>query len=249
MKHIEGFTKLGLSGRDSRVYVSLLKEGVSSVRHISDNTGINRGSVYDSIKDLTDAGLVSFQQTKVNKKYFAEDPTKILELIEQRESELKDLKQNVEQSIPDLVSASAYMPYGNIKFYEDHDGVAVILKDVLSTASRGRDKQYLAISSKPIRKYLYRKFPNFTRQRIKQGIFVKVIAIGRGGVASPLSERKWLKVELGQQPSSYTLIYDDKFAMIGLNNDFNPYGIVIEDKGVAAMQRLMFEQLWRGLKS
>ena len=139
------------------------------------------------------------------------------------------------------------MPYANIKFYEDHDGVAVILRDVLDTAAKENPREYRAISSKPIRKYLYKKFPSFTRQRIKKSIFVKVIAIGEGGEQVVTAKRKWIKTNSGPEPASYSLIYGNKFAMIALSEKLHPYGVVIEDDGVAAMQRLIFEQLWQNL--
>ncbi len=247
MKHIEGFDHLGLSTRDSRVYVALLKNGVSSIRTISDITGINRGSTYESLKALISAGLVSFQQKNVNKKYFAEDPSIIFDIIAHRREALDEFEKTTRLSVPYLSQAAAHMPYANIKFYEDHEGVTVILRDVLDTMLSQDNKEYLAISSKPMRQYLYKKFPNFTRQRIQRNIFVKVIALGSGGDEAAVSERKWLPTKSKTQPSSYTLIYGNKFAMIGLNDNFNPYGIVIEDAGVAEMQRLLFMQLWQGL--
>lgn len=247
MKQIEGFSKLGLNGRDSRVYVALLRDGVSSIRTISDATGINRGSVYESLKDLMAAGLVNFQQNNVNKKYFAEDPSRILDLIKLRREELDEIEASTKKIMPSLLSAAAYTPYANIKFYEDHEGIAVILRDVLETTSQLEKKQYYSISSKIMRQYLYKKFPNFTKQRIKQNIFVKVIAMGEGGDEAKVSERKWLKADESTQPSSYTLIYGDKVAIIALNDNLNPYGIVIEDAGVVQVQKLIFEQLWQSL--
>lgn len=247
MKQIEGFSKLGLTGRDSRVYVALLSDGVSSIRTISDSTGINRGSVYESLKALMAAGLVNFQQNNVNKKYFAEDPEKIFDLIKQKRSELDEIEETTKQLIPSLQNAAAYNPYANIKFFEDHEGIAIILRDVLDTCSQLDNKEYCAISSKIMRQYLYKKFPGFTKQRIKQEIFVKVIAMGDGGDEAKVSERKWLPTSGGIHPSSYTLIYGDKVAIIALNNNHNPYGIVIEDAGVMQVQKLIFEQLWNSL--
>lgn len=247
MKQIEGFKTLGLSGRDSRVYLALLREGVSSIRNISDTTGINRGSVYESIKDLMAVGLVSYQQNRVNKKYFAEEPSKIVELIDRRREELDAFELKTKALIPSLIEESAYMPYANIKFFEDHEGVAVILRDVLATVSKLDNKEYLAISSKPMRAYLYKRFPSFTKQRVAAEVFVRVIAVGRGGDEAEIAERKWLDADAENQPSNYILIYGNKFAMIALNDEMNPYGIVIEDAGVANMQRLAFNQLWQNL--
>jgi sugar-specific transcriptional regulator TrmB len=247
MKHIKGFDKLGLSTRDSRVYSELLKQGVSSIRSISDATAINRGSTYESIKNLMNAGLVNYQVTKKNKKYFAQPPSKVFELINQRRAELDELELEARRLTPELLSGSAYLPYANIKFFEDPEGIAVILRDLLNTVEQLEKKEYLAISSKPMRKYLYEKFPHFTRERLKRKIFVRVVAVGEGGDPLKQASRKWLNVEAHSQPDSYTLIYGDKFAMITLNEDLHPYGIVVEDKGITDMQKIAFEQLWNSI--
>lgn len=248
MKNLKGFDLLGLSARDSRVYMALLKTGLSSIRQVADQTGINRGSVYESIKDLMAAGLVNYQQANVNKKYFAEEPNKILDLITHRQEKLVEFEETTKQIMPTLTKQSAYLPYSNIKFYEDHEGIAVILRDVLTTVEGLDDRRYHAISSKPMRKYLYKKFPNFTKQRIKKNIFVNVIAIGGGKSDTVITaNRKIIETPTGAHPSSYNIIYGSKFAMISLNDSFNPYGVVIEDQGVADMQRMMFNQMWEGL--
>lgn len=245
MDAIKSFEKIGMSTRDSRVYIALLQDGVSSIRKISERTHLNRGSVYESIKALQHVGLVNHIQSNVNKKYFAERPEKILELIEQKKEELDDFQyQTIQTIIPKLTQSATYLPYPNIKFYEDDDGIATILKDIIKTCEALENKEYLVISSKPLRKYLYDRFPNLPQKRIEKGIYVRVLAIGEGGTIDDLSERKWLPDIPGRYPASYTYIYGDKFATIALNNGINPFGVVIENKGVADMQKLLFEQLW-----
>lgn len=96
-----------------------------------------------------------------------------------------------------------------------------------------------------MRQYLYRKFPEFTERRIREGITVKVIAVGEGGDPAAISERKWIPEAGEAEVSNYTLIYGNKIANISLSNDYTPYGVVIEDAGAAAMQKLLFERLWK----
>lgn len=243
----EIFTNLNLSPRDAAVYEALLRKGVSSIRHVAEATGINRGSVYESIKDLMAAGLVRHQQLKASKRYFAEDPSKLIDLIKKRRVELNQAELQAKTIIPDLLSMAAYLPYGNIRFYEDHEGVAEILRDVLHTVSQLPRREYCAISSRPMRQYIYKKFPGFTRERIKQKINVRVIAVGEGGDIPSYASRKWLTVPTGEEPSNYQLIYGYSFALIALNDGSNPYGIVIKDPGVAAMQKHLFSHLWKSL--
>jgi len=60
------FEQLGFSENEEKVYLHLLKNGSGSIRQIAGDTGINRGTVYDALKELTDRGLVSHSQKKQN---------------------------------------------------------------------------------------------------------------------------------------------------------------------------------------
>jgi hypothetical protein len=92
---------------------------------------------------------------------------------------------------------------------------------------------------------LYRKFPDFTTKRIKANIFVKVIAIGDDhSEPAEKSDRQRLPSLAEDSCSSYVIIYESKVAMMSITNSQIPYGVVIEDKGLAAMQRLLFNNLW-----
>ena len=59
--------------------------------------------------------------------------------------------------------------------------------------SEETDKTYRAYSSAALRDYLYRGFPQFTKERIARRLKVSVIAIGAGGDDQPLAERRWLR--------------------------------------------------------
>ncbi len=240
--------ELGYSSAEAETYWALLNLETVSIRKVSEYSGINRGTTYDAIKKLVLAGLVHARKSGEREYFSAESPEKIYDLIKERRKELWQVQQYANTLIPELLAKKA-RPQGRplVRYYEDDEGVVAVLKDVLQTCSRLDNPQYYAYSSRPIRKYLYRKFPQFTERRVTEGISVKVLAIGTGEYTEGLSERKWLTEPEGGEISSYTIIYGNKVANISISNDFTPYGVVIEDEGVAAMQRLLFERLWASL--
>lgn len=236
---------LGLSSAEATIYLTLLNTGPNSIRGIAAESAINRGMVYDSLKNLIKQGLVSFNQKGERRKYCAENPEKIRDLISEKQIKMEKLHKDAEELIPNL-SVLAQHREGSpvVKFYEDDEGIVTILKDVLGTVSKLPKKEYCVYSARPVRQYIYRRFPNFTRQRIKAGIFVKALAVGEGGEQSELFERKWLKEPTGEQLSSYVIIYGPKVAVISISPDDTPYGVIIEEPGVAAMQKYLFQKLW-----
>ncbi len=237
--------ELGFSHNEAETYWALLNLETVSIRKVSERSGINRGTTYDAIKRLILAGLANARRSGQREYFTAESPEKIYDIIRDRRKELWQTQQTAQAYIPSLMAKKA-QPQGRplVRYYEDEEGVVAILKDVLQTCGQMQRPQYYVYSSRPLRQYLYRQFPEFTDRRIREGIAVKVIAVGEGGEMAAISERKWLPEPDEIDISSYTLIYDNKVASISISNDNTPYGVVVEDAGGAAMQRLLFERLW-----
>lgn len=238
--------ELGFSEAESETYWALLNLETVSIRKVAAFSGINRGTTYDAIKQLVASGLVHARRSGEREYFSAESPEKIYDLIRERRKELLITQDHARTLIPELLAKKA-RPQGRplVRYYEDDEGIVTILKDVLATCSRLDEPEYYAYSSRPLRKHIYRKFPQYTERRVAEGIGVKVIAIGEGQDTEGLSERKWLAVEDGKESmNSYTIIYGNKVASISIAADYTPYGVVIEDAAVAGMQRLAFERLW-----
>lgn len=241
-------SELGFSDAEAETYWALLNLETVSIRKVAAFSGINRGTTYDAIKSLVAVGLVHTRKSGEREYFSAESPEKIQELIRDKRKELWNIQQQAQLLIPELLAKKA-RPQGRplVKYFEDDEGITTILNDVLQTCRQLDEPRYYAYSSRPLRKYLYRKMPQFTERRVVEGISIKVIAIGEGGDTEGLSERKWLAEPAGGDISSYTIIYGDKIANISISSDYTPYGVVVEDSGAAAMQRLVFEQLWKNL--
>ena len=239
---------LGVSRNEAETYMALLHIESVSIRKIAAFTGINRGTTYEALKKLMAIGLVSVKRSGKREQYMAESPEHIYSIIRDKRRDLMDASELAKKVVPNLLAHKA-SPEGRplVRFYEGDEGIAIILKDVLGTCALLEPQIYYAYSSGPVRQFLYRNFPQFTERRIASDIWVKVIAVGEGGEVAEKSERKWLSNPPEGGISSYTLIYGDKQAIISITSDDTPYGVVIEDAGGAAMQRLLFEQLWNML--
>lgn len=239
---------LGLSDAESTLYLGLLEGGPASIRQLAATTGVNRGKAYDSLKHLVSLGLVSFKRRGARAHFVAENPERVRDLIADKQHELEQLEATAGSVLPSLLALGKRRSGEPIvRFYEDDEGITAILRDVLSTVANCEPKEYRVYSSQLLRQYLYRRFPNFTRRRIAAQLVVKVIAIGHPGDPAEYSERRQVPSPTTEQTSSYVLIYGDKVAMVSLSPNNTPYGVVIEEPGVAATQRLLFDTLWHQL--
>lgn len=248
MAEIFRFEQIGLETRDRRVYEALVSSPQSSLRKIAADTGINRGSVYESIKKLAEQGLVGSIEVGKQRRYTASDPLTIIELLRERQHQAATAQALAEVYIANLPKPSESEAAPSFAtFYEDHEGVAAILRDVLATCRTQDSPSYRVISTAQVRQYMYHNFPNFTQRRIAEHIAVKVIGVGTDGAQDKLSERKSLPSSRGEAPNCYTLIYGNKTALITLGEANVLSAIVIDNPGVASLQKDLFDHLWQTL--
>lgn len=236
---------LNLEKRDYLIYRTLLKLGPASIRQISAACNVNRGTTYEVLKKLIQQNLLSLHPVGKRFCYQAEPPQKLLELAKNKQEGLSTLiTQLSQQIIPNLEELKVLSTKPTVSYYEDFTGVEKVLSDVLFTMEKAVDKEYFVFSTKPMRQYLYLYFPNFTKLRIKRGIKVKAIALGKGGDQAELSERKWLPGQSEDNFLSYIIIYADKLALISLTKDELPYSVVIQETGIVQTLKFVFLSLW-----
>ncbi|MBT3356554.1 MarR family transcriptional regulator [bacterium] len=243
------FEKLGLSEKETKIYLALLESGAISVRGLANITKINRGSVYDILKKLQKKGLVAFYHHETKQKFIAEDPEKLKTLIEEKERKLKTAKSDIEKIIPELRSIqekNGQKP--TTKFYEGRTGIKTILDNVFEilASEANTEKEYYVYSAKEASEDIKEAYPNFTKDRIKQGISVKAISLAGGGRVSGLDQRRWLGTE--QNSATFILIYPGRCAFISRDVNGVPVGVIIENEMVYETQKVIFLQLWNLLE-
>jgi len=243
--HIELLKKLNFSDKQAKIYLELLKLGPSSVRILAKNTGINRGTVYECLKDLLNMGLVSYYK-KTTKQYFvAEDPEKLQDLVERQTEELGDVSKKLDSFIPELKSLYDSGGQQPISRYYEEKEINKILEEVLEVSEHSEEKEYYIYSAEGIRNEIYKNFETFSDVRISKGIKVKVISLGEGGRLRGFDERKFLKIE--NQKPTYILIYQGRTAYISYNAKKELVGVVIENDGIFEIQKQIFDSLWSTL--
>ena len=240
--------KFGLKNKEIKIYLTLLNIGPSSVRTISQESKINRGTGYDVLKKLIEMRLVSYYEKRSHQYFAPEDPAKIIDILEEREKEITRTKKEILKTIPDLqslYSKIAQKPF--VKYYEGYSGAKEILKDVLRITSKLENREYFVYSAESIREYLYKSFKSFSEDRIEKGINVKVIALGKGGELRGKDERKWLD-NIDEGAPNYIIIYGNKVAFISIGPTGEPIGTIIEDEATSQMQKIIFKYLWENIK-
>ena len=238
------FAALGLSPKETKVYLSLVKEGPSSVRQLAVATGTNRGTVYDVLKELQAHGLARFYNAETRQYFVAESPKRLEAMAKEKEAELHqvahDLSSVVSQ-LETLYDGGDREPI--VRMYEGSEGVKQILEDVLASVEAAVDHEYCVYSSSAVRNAgLYVAYPNYTKDRIEKGIHVKNISFGKSGKTSGLDERRHVASAAGAP--TYVLLYAGKVANIFLDGRGEFMGLIIDNRAMYETQRVLFMELW-----
>jgi sugar-specific transcriptional regulator TrmB len=250
--NLKEFAVLGLEPRDISVYEALYKHGRASLRSLAQTTGLNRGTVYEVVKKLLDVGMVTFTQVGERRHYTAVEPEVILSLIRERHDQLQQLEIAARSYANQLRTNKVLTGSGYLaRFFEGDEGVAAILRDVLQTVKKLDSKSYEVISSQHVSSFIYNNFRSFSRQRIKLGLFVRVISDVASSEKLILAKRRQLPSGSGEFKKAldaYIIFYGNKMALISLNELNQLSGIVVTDTGITDTQRVIFERLWQELK-
>ena len=241
---IETLELIGLKEKDMHVYSALLELGTAPLRKIAEEAGLNRGTTYDALKHLLDVGLVSYVDAKTHRYFTAEDPQKLSGLATRREVAVQEARTKIREVIPDLqamLGRSKHRP--SVRYYEGASGVRQILEDVLVECKDSEEKRFRIYSSEGIRDLIASAWPGFIKKRIRQGVSVKTISIGKGGRTHGLDERKWLTQD--DRAPSYVFIYPSKTAFVSVDERRELFGVIIEDEAISTTQQMVFDALWK----
>jgi len=230
----------GLSEKEAKVYLATLMLGTSKVNEIASKSNILRETTYAILKQLKEKGLVGYL-IKSGIKYFnATDPEKLIEILDEKRSRIKGILRELKEMMGVGIEKS------KVEFYEGIEG--------LKTASENMIKK----ENKTVRGYLVVDFlkhipfyhPGFRLRRKEKRVFLRAIC-EKGTFSEEFKkldkkesrETRFLnKLMKGLNSGFY--IYEDKCLFIKAN-DKEQFGIIIQDKEFAELQRRIYENLWK----
>lgn len=125
--------EIGLSEKESQIYLALLQVDSESIQDIAKKTGINRTTVYPVLESLNQKGLVSEVQDGKKTMYQAAPPERLETFVERQKVLLTEKAKRLKDIIPEIKGIqrqSGERPI--IKFFEGRDGVVSAYEEFYS---------------------------------------------------------------------------------------------------------------------
>lgn len=239
---IKALEEFGLSKNKAAIYLTLLRSGSSTAEKLARVSGIHRRNVYDTLEDLMKIGLASSVVNDGKKFFKATSPDYLLEILNDKEEEIKRKRVNITSTISNLSKIQKLSKEENfVTIYKGVGGVKAILNDVLRTR-----KENLVIGAHKPPESAKDYMRMFHQKRVSLGIAEKLIFnqndIERAKSLSklPLTQIKFMpkKTDNGVAVN----IYDDKVAILMWADAL---GVLIKRREFADSFRDYFNMMWK----
>lgn len=235
---------IGLTDSEIKVYLALLELGSSTKGSIVNRSKVASSKIYELLEKLIQKGLVSFV-VKSGVKYFeSAPPSRILDYVKEKESQLKDQEKKIQELIPSLIAKRSMAGIGSeTQVFKGMKGARTSFDDILNELKKGEEYYVLGISK--FTEHFEIFVVNFHRRRAEKGIKCKIIvnelakSIGKQLKKIKLTQVKYIKKELFT-PVVFIIYKEKVLISIGLDEVF----IQVKSKNLSDGLRNYAKYMW-----
>lgn len=241
----------GLTEKEVKLYLALLKTGPNTIMNLARETGIKRSTTHNNVEELIKKGLVSQTNYGERRMVVAEDPGKLSFLLEQKKWDMKKLEDNmteivgmIKQSVPENADNAPV----EVKYYEGSKGVKLIYEDALSSKEL-RSYVNLEIVSKVFPENSD-MFVNAQKRNTELKIWEIIDSSQKSKeLASTFSQSDKYFYKFTKPGISLTaadvLIFDNKVAIVNVKEKTS--GFVITNSDYYENSKAIFDFVWQNL--
>ena len=238
--------EIGLTRGESKVYLTLLKIGETTTGKIIEEAQISAGKVYQILDKLIKKGLVSYIVKDKTKYFSASHPNRILDLLHEKEKNIKEKETEIKQILPSLIQDYNLERKNNeTTLFKGLKGIQTVIFELLDNS----EKEILAMgitTSKDERfNLLWKKWHN---EREKRRIKCKCLfsEINKE-YSQKLKKMKFSEVKIinGVTPSAITI--SKEYVLIQTYKE-DVECLLIRNENIAQSFRTFFETMWNSAK-
>lgn len=232
---LEKLQRIGLSEKESHIYLALIKLGKATANELAKQTSSNRTVTYNILQQLVEKGIVSYIKKDKKRFYKISNPNSLLSSIKEKEKLTTELISEINKIKAKTTSLM------NVEVYEGTEGMRTIFEELRKAKglrvinATGLVFEHLKYSAKHIVKEMELHNP-------------KVIAV-QSMKKTPMLEFKKMEIKyLPKEAENYatTFIFENKVIIQVLKD--KPFLIKIENPEIFDGYKKDFDVLWEKLK-
>lgn len=225
----------GLNETDTKIYVKLLEKKFWKPSELANSVNENRTTVYKVLNKLIENKLVTKDESGKTLKYSASNPTRLLEISNEKKREQENSANLLNTSVQMLLSE--YVKNNEqpgVRYFQGIEGIEQIFADQV------KDKQpiYFQLSSQAIDYYGFDKMHDLRMMAVNAGIpRYSIVADNHKATKNYIETdkqylltRTWLKKEDYTAPMEWG-VYGNKLYILTFGKD--AMGLIINSEAVA----------------
>lgn len=242
---LEQLQKLGLSAKESALYLAALELGPGTAQELAQKTGLRRPTVYFTIEQLKKRGLMSSFEKGKKTFFAAESPQNLETLLNAERKTIEEGERVLTSLLPQLsgmFDATGERP--RVRFFEGKEGLKAMQEDFLRTRDKKIENFFSYDNVTSVftleEQSAYRK-RRVAKKITGRGIYTRKEGPLKEGIE--MADIRWVPADTFSF-SSDIVIYGSKVAMTSLKGKL--MGVIIESKEIAETMRGIFELAWEG---
>ena len=240
------FEKLGLTPGEIKTYLALIKIGECTIGPLVKEGKVTKSKIYDILERLIAKGLVGYVIRNNTKYFMANDPSMILGYVVKKEDELKSVKDEIKNILPQLYAfRNTVSKERTAEIYEGYQGMKAIREELMKTFKKGETLLVLG-APKVLNDKSEGWLLDFHKRRIANKIHMKIIynhdakEYGKIRKAMPLTKVKYLPNTL--VTPTWIDVFPEAVLIATMAKDIIVF--VVRDKDVANSFRNYHELMW-----
>ena len=239
---------IGLSKGETVVYLILLKMGLISVGPLVRESKVTKSKVYDILDKLIDKGIVGFVIKDGVKRFSANDPSMLLELVENQKENLTAKQTEIEKLLPqfkEIVKES--QEKATVEVYAGFKGLKAIRQFLWGEMQKGDE---LLVLGAPVIANEKWEIWFLTQHHKRERKSVSLRILYNSNARSYGEKRKKFKLTIvkympsGLVTPTWIDVYKDKVLEVTVLED-KPIAVLTRSKTVADSFRAYFETMWK----
>ncbi len=246
----EMLQEFGLNDKEVKIYLACLEIGPTFVSPISKKTEINRSTCYVLLEALLKKGLIfkSGPEKKLN--FTAENPSRLISLLKERQSKYALLEKKLTKFMPELESLYNKMEgLPKIKLLEGIKAIKAVYEDIIKTVPEGGEYWHIGPDMEAEISLLGVEWTEqIIKSRRQKGIKSKALLeriafTEQGKKKDKVEKRETVFLPKSKKPPARLHIYENKIAIFSLQKEIT--GVLIEDKNITEIMKMLFMSFWR----
>lgn len=235
----------GLTEAQALTYTFLVENSPIAPPRLAELIKESRTNTYKLLESLEELGLAEKDESNIKIKYWAKNPSSLLQIVEEKKQIAELQAKKLESSLPSLVNDFLkHNEQPGVRFFQGKEGIKQIYEDIITSC-----KTTYIIRSPFDNKFLSDEFyEDYQRRRVEAGISTYISSSNK---SSSINDKKYKKIRTFLPESSYNSpveynVYANKVAIISFDKE--AIGMIIESPQIAKSMKQLFRLVSIGLR-